>query len=649
MYKRQAVAKDQLPVTSLKATLENGGNVNSDYFSLLLATTEFEDIFLDNKVSLMANATAADRELKDLGTQAIEGVSVLPILYNNVDGFNLKEHILVSFTTTDLVGKTFSGKLTLAQLEEKWGLTAQFGDLHYLLGNSATEENAFLDITEDGVLTARFVKEAGKDPVLTDGSAAAKSALGKLPVVAVTIMNGNNVVLAGFVKCEITEESQVVKPSQESTVIATSGLYPILCTGDDFTTNWDQFAQLFATLGCSKDFFTQNYKCDNFTYVKSGDNFVKETKYGTLAYGWDTTNPATTTILTWDYSTAAVQNILSDKQGTVTLYTKFTYGSRTVFVGMTVKVADKPEISLGSLKPGYKKGENHVMMNVPTIRSGNSVLDFEAKVENYYNGDQIKVTLTSGAPYTRAMITENGPTFKFSTNGQMSGVKPNTAGNELIHTATGDVIATLAADGTVAYGNSKKALELLNSGTNPWAVVSINYTYGTCNLEFGKIENKDLKIEFIRPVDVLAGSSLTVNYDGVNVKAFQLGSLFNIFETVGNNKLFLPDGKSFKDNQGLYEFYDVQSVDIDLTACQTYMDVTLVDANGNDVTPVAGTKYKYNAVDISNVADLGNYSILFDYNTETLVHEQTVNVKMVVNYSWGSQSVTIPVTLKPYK
>ena len=79
------------------------------------------------------------------------------------------------------------------------------------------------------------------------------------------------------------------------------------------------------------------------------------------------------------------------------------------------------------------------------------------------------------------------------------------------------------------------------------------------------------------------------------------------------------------------------------------MDVTLVDANGNDVTPVAGTKYKYNAVDISNVADLGNYSILFDYNTETLVHEQTVNVKMVVNYSWGSQSVTIPVTLKPYK
>lgn len=647
-----------IPTTSVVAEVKDR-NVSSDYFSVVLAQTEFEAITLNKTANVMTGVTDAQRVLFKTGKESVEGSAILPILYSDTEGYNLANDLMVTMTTTDIQGnKASTVSLTLEQLKNKWGFTAHFENLVYTIGQSATPENSYLNVTPEGVLTTQYIKQAGQAPVLTDGSDAARSALGKLPVVRVTILNGDNVVLAGFVKCQIVEKKPTTQPNTPHFFeIKSSALYPILCgdNGSETKTSWDEFSALFAKEGISKDEFVNDYTCDNTTYVKGGTDaaptYTAETKYGTINYNKDgATTGASNTILSWDYTTLAAQNIRADKNGKVTLCAKFTKGSKELYVGITINVADYPEISLKELKQYYKAGENEVKMNVPTANSGESVTKFEFKVPNYYEGDNIAVDLKSELPYTAANAKNNDPKFKFDK------AKTKAAGytlspDELIMMKGNLPIATIdATTGMLTYANNATSKVELNKG-NVKAFVKIDVTYGSCNLKYKSIANDILTVDFIRPINVNAGDNMTVSYDGITTPEKPIGALFTISDTMeSSNDLFTLKNGKYTQTANLFTHYDVQSVEFDLKDCQ---DGVVCSIEGTGVTMV-GTTYKvtFNNASLSEngvIDELNNCKLVSVYQTGTLVNDKVSKINVTVNYSWGSITVPMEITFKAYK
>jgi hypothetical protein len=621
-----------------------------------------------NASNSYTTSQSCNKELYTTGKNAIEkAASVNDLVYNKT--FVLPDNINIHYTLTNDGGATSTEKtITLTDALAKWGLTASYEKFNYTLGTSTTSESEYIAINE-GVVNVRYATTA------TDGTYTwsdvkgdeGRSAIGKHPAVRVTLRDGaNNVVAVGFIKFAIVD-----KAADEPVAFdIADGSFDYICDAANAKTvksEWKNMSGVAQALNnITKDEFVANYTpeyvsgstVDCQTYIKSATGAytkVANNKYGNITYSTDgTAASSTNVILTWTYSKAAAEEIRKLSGSKVTLYTKFTSGTGsaqiTVYLGLTITINAQPSIEIGTIQDANQVDNDpqHVFMSVRGAKNGIlTVRDFYYNFPEYYNyNDGAYKPQVFGA----GSLSNITLTYRFADS-QPTGLTVSTDKQSVLQ--SGATIATIdKTTGKLEYAHNATSMKLLNGGSNvsnASVKVQIDATYGTCNIPFESISKNVVTVDFYKPIFVKGSTSYDVEFSNVDgATKTPLAALITMTDTwTPKSSLFDYNATTgtATDTNGIYDYYEIQSIDVDLSAYKTSnlggaifsMEGPAVTANGND---------KY-TVDATSVANLASSLIVTDYRNAVINNDASLTFPVTVNYYWGSQESKVTVKIKP--
>lgn len=666
-------SKNTLPVTALQATLA-GKDVDevitSDLFSLVMATAKFTALSY-----VPATETAGDVHLDTDGKKAAETASDFVIPYNQDAEhlFDLSTKIRVCYTIADF-GKatTTESQMTLAEAATRWGLTTSYDPMTYYVGTSETDESKYANVAADGKVTLKYIKDGAW--VNCGDNEASRSAIGKHPIVRVTLKNGDKVVLVGYVKLEIGDKAAVPPTIANTPIILAEGTLPLLCEAKDdaVVSTWQTTSdKVLAELGLSEAEFKANYTIEGnaatgATYVEgtTANTFVAVTgnTYGNLEYNADSEAGPTNGFLTWDYAVVNAKAIAALEGRKVKLFRKFVNNNDEniiLYLGVEISIAAAPSVTFGTLDPVFlATGKtDEVGMRVPQAKNtlGMTVYDFYALLKDYYTDDVIKATYTTtpatGYPTIDKLNVKQAYKFAAATE-QMTGLTVSANGLELLSGT--ETIATIdGTSGQVTYQDGEKAKELLNAGSsdyNVWAKVEITANYGNgCDLPFAALAGNKVRIDFKRPIVLKGAEGYSIYPNGIDPSQEPLGDFFTMKDSY-TNPLFVLENNKYVSYKGIYDFYDVATLSIDFSkVAVSGVTFKMMAVEGSDaVVEQSETNAKLYTATISDVDALNEIMVVCDYGNEVLEKDQVVKLPITVAYSWGTQSVDAQVTIKAF-
>lgn len=666
-------SKNTLPVTALQATLA-GKDVDevitSDLFSLVMATAKFTALSY-----VPATETAGDVHLDTDGKKAAETASDFVIPYNQDAEhlFDLSTKIRVCYTIADF-GKTTTteSQMTLAEAATRWGLTTSYDPMTYYVGTSETDESKYANVAADGKVTLKYIKDGAW--VNCGDNEASRSAIGKHPIVRVTLKNGDKVVLVGYVKLEIGDKAAVPPTIANTPIILAEGTLPLLCEAKDdaVVSTWQTTSdKVLAELGLSEAEFKANYTIEGnaatgATYVEgtTANTFVAVTgnTYGNLEYNADSEAGPTNGFLTWDYAVVNAKAIAALEGRKVKLFRKFVNNNDEniiLYLGVEISIAAAPSVTFGTLDPVFlATGKtDEVGMRVPQAKNtlGMTVYDFYALLKDYYTDDVIKATYTTtpatGYPTIDKLNVKQAYKFAAATE-QMTGLTVSANGLELLSGT--ETIATIdGTSGQVTYQDGEKAKELLNAGSsdyNVWAKVEITANYGNgCDLPFAALAGNKVRIDFKRPIVLKGAEGYSIYPNGIDPSQEPLGDFFTMKDSY-TNPLFVLENNKYVSYKGIYDFYDVATLSIDFSkVAVSGVTFKMMAVEGSDaVVEQSETNAKLYTATISDVDALNEIMVVCDYGNEVLEKDQVVKLPITVAYSWGTQSVDAQVTIKAF-
>lgn len=666
--------KNTLPVTALNAKLKKDADANaagvtgvvtSDYFSLVMSRVRF---------SALSFTGTADLHLATTGADAIEqkGGKLIKLAYTQAEKYNLSNNIQICYQQADFgknLGTAAEKQMSLKEAAEKWGLTVTYSMMDYTIGQSKTHDSQYASIDANGVIDLKYLN-ASNQWVSCGDNDASRSAIGRHPVVMVNLCNGTNVVLTGYVMFEITDVAPAI--SNTGIVLATGEPMPYLCTSTNkVVSTWaTTTSQVLSVLGKSEEQFKSDYALEIGTYVKAANWTEKEqsftkvanNKYGILNYNPDSQAGPTNGFLTWNYSLAAATEIAkltaADKPSTVELFVKFVNNKNLddcLYLGVSITILPAPSITYGTLNPNLLVPGTNDQVSMCTLAKNNTqgkdVTYFQALLESYYTDKTIvpSYIAPTGNKYP-ALSSMTLPREYSFTKAQQSGLTISTDGSKLLK-GTQLVASINKTTGNVVFEHTPASLELLNSANGVYANVQVLSQY--CNeaatvaspahLDFVEQTNNVVRINFRKPVTVVGVNNYEVKPDGINPKKEALGNFFSMTDYFGN-ALFNNTAAGYADNQGLFGYYQIESIKVDLT-----------DLSNNGVTfSVEGATSSNNEVyTIENAAGdltadvLNDVKVVCDYTSEVLEQTVTVKIPVTVTYYWGTQKVEATVTVKP--
>lgn len=666
-------SKNTLPVTALQATLA-GKDVDevitSDLFSLVMATAKFTALSY-----VPATGSTADVHLDTDGKTAAESASDFVIAYNQdtENLFDLSTKIRVCYTIADF-GKTATSdsQMTLAEAATRWGLTTSYDPMTYYVGTSETDESKYANVAADGKVTLKYIKDGAW--VNCGDNEASRSAIGKHPIVRVTLKNGDKVVLVGYVKLEIGDKAAVPPTIANTPIILAEGTLPLLCEAKDdaVVSTWQTTSdKVLAELGLSEAEFKANYTIEGnaatgATYVEgtTENTFVAVTgnTYGNLEYNADSEAGPTNGFLTWDYAVANAKNIAALEGRKVKLFRKFVSNNDAniiLYLGVEISIAAAPSVTFGTLDPVFlATGKtDEVGMRVPQAKNtlGMDVYDFYAYLKDYYTDDVIKATYTTAPATGYPTIDELNvkQAYKFAAAAeQMTGLTVSENGLSLLSGT--ETIATInGTTGLVTYQDGEKAKELLNAGSsdyNVWAKVEITANYGNgCDLPFAALAGNKVRIDFKRPIVLKGAEGYSIYPNGIDPSQEPLGDFFTMKDSY-TNPLFVLENNKYVSYKGIYSFYDVATLSIDFSkVAVSGVTFKMMAVEGSEaVVEQSETNAKLYTATISNVDALNEIMVVCDYGNEVLEKDQVVKLPITVAYSWGTQSVDAQVTIKAF-
>ncbi len=677
-----AAGKNTLPITALKAEVEDD-TISSDFFTVVMSKAEF------TAFSFIPTAPATnDVHLALTGKEAIEGEHEIQLSYaQKADAlYDLSQHIRVCYKEADF-GKNLDAtgddavaekQASLAELATRWGLTVKFAGMPYYVGDSKTDESKYADVSEAGVVTLRYITNGAWTNCSDD--AASRSAIGKHPVVAVTLLDGDKVILAGYVKITIVDKTAVTPPIANTPIVLASKEFPYLCDAvapaknGSVVSTWETTSdKVLSVLGISEAEFKATYTVEEgTTYVEgtTANTFVKvaDNKYGDVVYNADSEAGPTNGFLTWTYSKDNADEIAALNGRKVELFRKFENKNNKqafLYLGVEVTISAAPSITFGTIDPLFlATGKtNEVGMRVPQAKNtfGKDVYAFNALLKDYYKDDVIAETYTGTAPAGYPTIANLGvnKTYRFADT-QFTGLTLNGDKTQLMSGT--DLIASIdKTTGNITYGSgtttTEKAKELLNGGTgayNIWANVKIDATYGTCGLNFTALAGDVVKVDFKKPVIVGGAKNYSIAPNGIDPSKESIGNFFTLTDSYGNALFGKAEGATaWSDVKGIYDFYKVESASIDFSKVAVSGVTFSMEGPGGTVTaPVAGTETTpanpAYVANLSKVANLNDIKVVCDYGNEVLEKQQVVEIPVTVKYSWGTQTVKATVTILPF-
>lgn len=681
-------SKNTLPITALTAQLpavQNGMEssvITSDYYSLVMSQATFEAFSFAGTVDQHLASNGKDAVIGSNGTTTYKTADVL---YTGTYDLYNALNVCVKKADFKKPGATDPDqRLTLAEVKDLWGLDVKFEMMSYQMGTSNTDDSKYAKIDENGILTPQYVDAQGNQYPCGDATDELKlksrASIGKHPVVQVTLCDGDNVVLVGYVRFEITET--IIPDKLINTPIILKVGEPLAYTCNNNATvssTWEETSyKVFSQLGLSEQNFRDQYDWDkDVVYIESNNSTAAEPKfeattlYGTLAYDKDSEVGVTNGFLTWKYTVAAAKNIAKLENRTVSLYAKFNNKkdvNKPLYLGLTISLMNSPSVSFGTIRNSFlvNNEPQHVAMGVLLVNNveKKTVEYFQATLANYYNNDVIVGTIggDNKASYSSQPVNQVytfAPIAQQMANEGLSLAKKNglTVENTAIMKGT-DSIATIdPVTGVIAYVNSASAKTLLNKDVTAYANVQINATYGTCGLPFASVDKDVVKVDFARPLTVApTNEAYQIYRNGYDPFKGRLGGFFTMIDAY-DNPLFVYDavtGMSAEKSNltGIFKYYEIESIKVDFSKISASGVKFYAMRNGVAATPVAGTTDVYlfekkAGTNGFSVEILNQVEVVCDYVSELLQTPQDDNIEITVNYYWGSQTIKAPIVVNP--
>ena len=421
-------------IFALQATYKQEGQdttVTSDFANLYASTLTFQNLAF-KKVNYKGSACSVSdptlfKHLYTTAKAAIENEPSVIVRYDDPKGLDLKEVV----TSHIKIDSKSSNKATHADYaakfpENDYGIDYRFELIDYTSGTYATSESqhAFL---KDGHI---FVPCASVDGMAdqTQTGAAAVTAVGRRPLVRVTLQKGNDIILVGFIKFEITKYTDyvTVKPFTDWT-------YKFLCAGDVNTTTWNQMVDnVIKHSGLTKEEFCKVYALETIAgtvstpavqYKLDGGKFVKASSaeyLGTVTEKKDAVPGTTTDVIEWKLEEKDLSAIYKLSGHTKTIWVRYVYSGVTptseyegIYVPLTVKNVVKPVASVSKKLMNYWfKGEENAKINVqPPVAMG-STIPWDTDINQVWEGNKPVFTLTPATGFDAA--TAGGYKYYFA-------------------------------------------------------------------------------------------------------------------------------------------------------------------------------------------------------------------------------------------
>ena len=429
---KKVKGKGWATIFALQATYKQEGQdttVTSDFANLYASTLTFQNLAF-KKVNYEGSACSDPTLFKHLYTTAkaaIENKPSVIVRYDDPNGLDLKEvvtsHIKIdSKSSNKAVHADYAAKFP----ENDYGIDYKFELIDYTSGTYATSESqhAFL---KDGHI---FFPCASVDGMAdqTQTGAAAVTAVGRRPLVRVTLQKGNDIILVGFIKFEITKYTDYVTVTP-----FTDWTYKFLCAGDVNTTTWNQMVDnVIKHSGLTKEEFCKVYALETIAgtvstpavqYKLDGGKFVKASSaeyLGTVTEKKDAVPGTTTDVIEWKLEEKDLSAIYKLSDHTKTIWVRYVYSGVTptseyegIYVPLTVKDVVKPVASVSKKLMNYWfNGEDNAKINVKPPYANGSTIPWNTDINQVWEGNKPVFTLTPATGFDDA--TSGGYKYYFA-------------------------------------------------------------------------------------------------------------------------------------------------------------------------------------------------------------------------------------------
>ncbi len=678
-----------ISVMALEAKTLNASEektITSDYAALVPVVESLKAIaFIDHTTF---ENPACPKDLYNTGEEALKNVATLDWEYNG-GTLDLSKLLQVHYLSQNWTLPTSGVHQSMGYEEvvKRYDLKWQYQMLPYTLGTNQTSESMYGMVDQNtGEFTPCMVigetddegnptgnGEITQQPI-GEGSEDGVSAIGRRPIVLVTLENeAGDIVLAGYIKINITREMN------EKDVVVDSWEAPYVCDGFSNTFSWaDMSDEVIEMLHMSvSDFRDAYYMVEGETYIKNANNemqLVSGNIYGEMKEHKDADVPTTNDVVEWRGGITALNNIIAAAGDTreFTLYAKFKStkdgGFNYVYVGMTIKVVEAPEVTFEERVDRYwypeslaKEERDTVRMNVPRPTNAGiasrDVENYYKDLDEYYVGNQVQIVPTDAEQNAFYDLTTLGTNYYFrfaETQDNLEGPDGTTyiltvspSGSVLY--ANGTAIAEInPSTGVLDYQDNATAKEVLNlwghAYPNTYAKVTLVATYDDCDLPLG---DETFNVRFLRPLDILPGNDANFIDAQANGSTVILGDLFGLSDwrdqvlIVGTSGAYTS---AVENGCPLYDYYHIESMNVllDEVTCNLNgswaklsqvapaVELSVFDArNGNRYTSGVAN------VDISGVSELNNSSITYR-NNEANVRDFDMIIPVEIVYAWGT-------------
>ena len=681
-----SVDENLLSVMALNAKLANDSTVNSDYNAVLPAVQHLKAIAYNDDSILADDCANNNDELWANGKLAVENEPSISVAYNK-GAINLDEYLNIHYTQKDFTAPSTDAEHKVMDYKtalEKYNLKFEYEMMPYILGEYNTSESSYGKL-EGSYFYPCYVNADGTQVVCpADGSEVGKSAVGKMPVVLVKLVDqeSKEVVLAGYIKLKIVKKISVVDFTIKSFEL------PLICGEQQSEITWaEASALIYEKTGYSKSEFIKSYTADaGLPYVKNAEGeFVKmeSEKFGELLRNTDGGDLSTTNeIIRWEGNLDNLKYIAKQPNRSVTLYVKYTSNTDAtdvIYVGMVIKVAEAPIANYGEKIAAYWYADitgtpnENVRNNVPRPTTAGiknrDVLNYKKDLDDNFKGNVVKFELTAAAQNQlyKDGTYSLGENYAFTTEYtyQFAEEQPKVGEFQLARSANDKqalvtvvgenevVVATLTDGGVVEYQNNETAKAILNSFSHSettaakmqYANVEIVATYGECAEPLGTY---GFAVRFLRPVDILKGDKAFFEDAQANGSSVVLGDFIKLqdwrdMDLIQYNATAKKYVSAVENDCHLYDYYLFNNIKIDLANTESTLTgkreklsevtnkLSLKVDNGGTLSNAMATT----VVSIGNIEALNNTKIVY-FNNEGNVQEFELYIPIEITYSWGT-------------
>lgn len=300
--------------------------------------------------------------------EALQNVATVKVAWDG--SVDLSKIFQIDYTD---INRGQTGSWTSEEEWGKFGLKFNYTLVNYYAGDNKSSESDWATLDENGVLTPCLAGKPGEQ---------SRDALGKMPLVFVTVTNGNNIVLRGFVKALIvpTEGYYETKDVVYSAIDFTCD--PVVNSFENAELSGDVAQNMLDATGLTQNVFARHYFPDGdretgalYQFTRDGDAFApRKTDIGEIIYNGVAADGLVQNFM-WNLDVEDKQMIYEGKNHTETVYVCFTSDNLDVFpalyIPLTRTVNAKPVAKVeAKMQARWFRGGTTALLNIQQPTNG---------------------------------------------------------------------------------------------------------------------------------------------------------------------------------------------------------------------------------------------------------------------------------------